>query len=76
MVADLRTRAKVREFFLQWLRVDQVPDLAKDPEQYPRLRRRRSPPTCGPRSTCSSTTSIWGEASDFRQLLLGRRRST
>ena len=56
MVADLRTRAKVREFLLQWLKVDQVPDLAKDPKVFPSSAR-RSPPTCGPRSTCSSKTS-------------------
>jgi cytochrome c5 len=31
MAGDLRTRAKLREFFLQWLKVEQVPDLGKDP---------------------------------------------
>ena len=37
MVADLRARAKLREFFLQWLKVDQVPDLAKDPKRFPQF---------------------------------------
>ena len=55
MVADLRTHAKLREFFLQWLKVDQVPDLAKDPAQYPGFDA-PSPPTCAPRWSCSSTT--------------------
>jgi mono/diheme cytochrome c family protein len=35
LVADPRAWAKVREFFLLWFKVDQVPDLAKDPKQYP-----------------------------------------
>ena len=35
MVSDLRTRAKVRDFFLQWLKVDPVPDLSKDPKLFP-----------------------------------------
>ena len=36
---DLRARSKLREFLLQWLRVDQVPEIAKDPKALPRLRR-------------------------------------
>jgi mono/diheme cytochrome c family protein len=35
MAADLRTRAKLREFLLQWLRVDQGAEIAKDPKIYP-----------------------------------------
>ena len=35
MVSDLRARSKLREFFLQWLRVDQGPEVAKDPKQFP-----------------------------------------
>jgi hypothetical protein len=35
MHSDLRTRAKLREFLLDWLRVRQPPVLAKDPEQFP-----------------------------------------
>ena len=37
MVSDLRARSKLRELFLQWLKVDQVPDIAKDPKQYPQF---------------------------------------
>ncbi len=71
MVADLRTRAKLREFFLQWLKVDQVPDLAKDAERFP-----------GSIAAVASDlrTSlelflddvVWSDASDFRQLLARR----
>ena len=37
MVADLRTRAKVREFLLQWLKVDRASDLSKDPKVFPQF---------------------------------------
>ena len=35
MAADLRARSKLREFLLQWLRVDQGPEIAKDPKPFP-----------------------------------------
>ncbi len=35
MVNDPRTQFKLREFFLQWLRVDLSPDIAKDKKKYP-----------------------------------------
>ena len=38
MIADRRARTKMRGFFLQWLKVDQAPDIAKDPKQYPQYR--------------------------------------
>jgi Protein of unknown function (DUF1592)/Protein of unknown function (DUF1588)/PA14 domain/Protein of unknown function (DUF1595)/Cytochrome C oxidase, cbb3-type, subunit III len=69
MVDDPRTRAKVREFFLQWLRVEHVPDLSKDPALYPGF----------DASVASDLRTsldlfldevIWGESSDFRQLFL------
>jgi cytochrome c553 len=37
MAEDPRTRAKVRDFLLAWLRVDLGPDLAKDPALHPRF---------------------------------------
>jgi len=37
MVGDLRARSKLREFFLQWLKVDQAPDIVKDPKSYPQF---------------------------------------
>ena len=35
MAADLRARSKLREFLLQWLRVDQGAEIAKDPKAFP-----------------------------------------
>ena len=35
MASDPRALAKQREFFLQWLRVDQYPDLTKDSKRFP-----------------------------------------
>lgn len=69
MLADLRARAKLREFFLLWLKIDRMPDIAKDPERFPGFT---------PEVVSDLRTSldlfledvIWGDASDFRQLLL------
>ncbi len=35
MLDDLRTRSKVREFLMQWLKVEQIPELSKDPTLFP-----------------------------------------
>jgi cytochrome c553 len=35
MLADGRAHAKLREFLLQWLKLDQAPELAKDAERFP-----------------------------------------
>ena len=35
MVADPRARSKLGGFFLQWLKIDQAPDIVKDPKSYP-----------------------------------------
>jgi hypothetical protein len=71
MVSDPRTHSKLREFLLQWLRVDQVPDLAKAPEKYPGFD--------GSIASDLRTSLdlfledvVWSEASDFRQLLLAQ----
>jgi cytochrome c553 len=69
MLPDLRTRSKVREFFLQWLRVDRIPDVAKDPGQFPGFDEAIASDL---RTSLDLMLEevIWGEASDFRQLLL------
>lgn len=69
MASDPRARFKLREFFLQWLKVEHYPDLAKDPKRYP-----------GFDETAASDlrTSlelllehvVFSEKSDFRELLL------
>ncbi len=35
MLPDMRTRSKLREFFLSWLKISQPRDLSKDPKLYP-----------------------------------------
>jgi mono/diheme cytochrome c family protein len=69
MVSDPRTRSKLREFFLQWLKVEHYPDLAKDPKRFPGF---------DPAAASDLRTSlelfleqvVWSERSDFRELLL------
>ena len=69
MLADLRSRSKLREFFLRWLKVDQVRDLAKDPSQFPEFDEVIASDL---RTSLDLFLEdvLWGEASDFRQLLL------
>ncbi|MCA9118789.1 MAG: DUF1592 domain-containing protein [Planctomycetaceae bacterium] len=69
MVQDPRTKAKLREFLHQWLRLDEFADLAKDQSLYPDFT---------PELVADLRTSldllleevIWSEHADFRQLLL------
>lgn len=69
MLADLRTRSKLRGFFLQWLKVDQVPDVAKDPSRYPGF---DDVIASDLRTSLELFVddAVWSEASDFRELLL------
>ena len=69
MIADVRARSKVREFLHQWLRVDQLHDPSKDQKLFPGF----------DESIVSDLRIsldlfledvIWGDSSDFRQLLL------
>jgi Protein of unknown function (DUF1592)/Protein of unknown function (DUF1588)/PA14 domain/Cytochrome C oxidase, cbb3-type, subunit III/Protein of unknown function (DUF1595) len=70
MLPDLRTKGKIRDFFLTWLRVDEVPELGKDPAKFSGFT---------PELASDLRTSLelflddvfWGEKSDFRELLLG-----
>jgi len=68
MVADFRTRSKLREFFLHWLKVDQAPDIVKDPKRFPQF-------TEAVVSDLRTSLDLFlddvigSEASDFRQLL-------
>src|SRR5438552_8177658 len=69
MLTDQRAHAKVREFLLQWLKVDHAPEVAKDPGRFPGFNQA---------AVADLRTSldlflddvVWGETSDFRQLLL------
>jgi hypothetical protein len=70
MRADLRTRAKFREFLLDWLKVRQPPDLAKDAERFPEF----TPELVSDlRSSLELAIDelLTGDSADFRQLLLG-----
>ena len=69
MVADVRTRAKVRQFFLQWLKIEQPPDMAKHPERYKEFDEQVSADLRASLELFLDDV-IWGERSDFRQLLL------
>ena len=66
MLKDLRARAKLRDFFFQWLKVDQPPDLAKDAKLYPGF-------DAAVASDLRTSLDLfledvaWGESSDFRQ---------
>ena len=69
MVADRRAKSKVREFFLRWLKIERVPELAKDPGQFPEF----SPDVANDLRTSLELfldDLLDGEAADFRQLLL------
>src|SRR5439155_3412263 len=69
MMADLRTRAKLRSFFLQWLKVEQHPDLSKDAARFPEFDRVFASDL---RTSLDLFVEdvLWSEAADFRQLLL------
>ena len=63
---DPRTRSKVREFFLQWLKVDQPPDIAKDKKRFPGF----TPAVASDLRTSLDLfldDVVWGETSDFRE---------
>ncbi len=72
MAADSRTWFKLRDFLLQWLKVDSFPDLAKDPKRYPEF-------NDAVHSDLRTSLELfleqvaWGEKSDFRELLLTDR---
>lgn len=69
MVADPRSRAKLREFFLQWLKVDHHPDLAKDAKRFPGF---DEAVAADLRTSLELTLEqvMWSEKSDYRELLL------
>jgi Protein of unknown function (DUF1592)/Protein of unknown function (DUF1588)/PA14 domain/Protein of unknown function (DUF1595)/Cytochrome C oxidase, cbb3-type, subunit III len=69
MAADPRTRAKLRDFFFQWLKVDPAPDLSKDREKFPGF---DDALVADLRTSLDLFLDdvVWGESSDYRQLLL------
>ncbi len=69
MLADLRTRSKIRQFFLQWLKIEQVPDMAKNPERYPEFSESVAADLRASLELFLERT-VWSTKSDFRNLLL------
>ncbi len=67
MANDPRARAKVREFFFRWLRVEQAPDVAKDADVYPGFDAAIANDL---RTSLDLFIDdvIWGPRSDFREL--------
>jgi hypothetical protein len=68
MLGDVRTRAKMREFFHQWLFVDRMHEMAKDAEQYPDF---DAALVSDLRVSLDLWLDdvLWSDAADFRQLL-------
>jgi hypothetical protein len=69
MLTDLRTRAKLREFLLQWLKVDQVPDVSKDPQRFPEFNAEMASDLRASLDLFLEDV-VWNDSSDFRQILL------
>jgi mono/diheme cytochrome c family protein len=69
MVENPRTKAKVREFFHQWLGVDRFHELAKSPEAFPEF---DEPLISDLRTSLDLFLEevVWSDTSDFRRLLL------
>jgi hypothetical protein len=69
LLSDPRTRSKLREFLLTWLKVEHVPDVSKDTERFPEFNA-----TLANDLRISLELSlddlIKSEQADFRQLLL------
>jgi hypothetical protein len=69
MLPDLRAKAKVRDFLFIWLKVEPAPELSKAPDRYPDF-----DPALASDLRASLELflddMVWGESSDFRQLLL------
>lgn len=69
MLDDPRTQSKLSDFLLRWLKIDHVPDVAKDTEKYPEFNATIA-------NDLRTSLELFldevlsSEAADFRQLLL------
>src|SRR5262249_42880711 len=69
MLADPRARAKIHAFLLNWFKVDQPGDLAKDAKRFPGF----NEAVAGDLRTSLDLfleNVVWGSDPDFRKLLL------
>lgn len=69
MAPDPRVWSKLREFLLQWLKVDQVPDLAKDSKRFPEFDQAAATDLRSSLEVFLEKVA-WGERSDYRELML------
>jgi hypothetical protein len=69
MLADPRAKAKVREFLLTWLKLDQPKDMAKDQKRFPGFTDELASEL---RTSLELFLDdvVWSEKSDYKQLLL------
>lgn len=67
MLADTRAKGKVAEFFRQWLRIDHVPDIAKDSTLYPDFNAEIAADLRASLELFIDQV-IWSDGSDLRQL--------
>jgi hypothetical protein len=69
MLPDSRTRAKIRDFLLEWLKVNPAPDLSKPRELYPEFDKQMAADLRISLELFLDDV-VWGESSDWRQLFL------
>jgi cytochrome c553 len=69
MLADPRAWFKLREFLLQWLKVDLYPDLTKNPKRYPGFDEEVASDLRASLELFLEQV-VWNERSDFRELML------
>jgi hypothetical protein len=69
LLGDRRARTKLHGFLLQWLKVDQVAEVAKDPKLFPSF---DASVVSDLRTSLELFVDeiMWSDASDYRQLLL------
>ncbi len=72
MARDPRARAKMREFFHQWLKMDEVEDLAKDKKRFPGFDEQIISDLRASLDLFVEDV-VWSEKSDYRQLLLANQ---
>jgi mono/diheme cytochrome c family protein len=72
MIADQRTRAKLLDFFHRWLKVEEVPDLAKSPDHFAEFDEEVISDLRTSLDLFLEDVAWNDESSDFRRLLLDR----
>ena len=73
MAKDPRAWNKLRDFLLRWLKVDEVPDIVKNPKKYPDF----DAATASDLRTSLELfleANAWSETSDYRDLLLSQKQ--